>query len=186
MRSQPHQVPHPLHGTHPPNQIRTHLDSGHHAVSSSFLPLSCLVLRSESATSSDVVPPPPSGGSPNSILVSVLKCVLDSASDVQPLPLDLEAFLRDNINLDIMSGKSLSQRAVSTSRRQGMRMDRTRGSRCGSFKGVSGQIRSYIQMINSQGRKKLKRGLNQLVIYCSDRRKNGRAYSRNQQHDQRQ
>ena len=105
-----------------PNQIRTHLDKGHHTVPSLLLPPARPSLRSESATSSDVVPPLSSGGSPNSIRVSALTCVLDSASDVQPLPLDLEAFLSDSINLDIMSGKSLSRRAVSTSGRKGMKM----------------------------------------------------------------
>jgi len=103
------------------NQIRAQLDISHHAIPSS-LPPSCPILRSESATSSDVVPPLPSGGSPNSIRESTLTCVLDRASDVQPLPLDLEAFLRDSINLDIMSGKSLSQWTVSTSGRHGTKM----------------------------------------------------------------
>jgi len=65
-----------------------------------------------SATSSDAVPPPlsvPLGGRSNSICILALGCVLDSASDVQPLSLDLDAFLSDSINLDIISGRSLLQ-----------------------------------------------------------------------------
>ena len=51
----------------------------------------------------------PVGGLPNASFVTTLGCLLDSALDVQLLPLTLEAFLSESINLDIMSGNSLSQ-----------------------------------------------------------------------------
>ena len=49
----------------------------------------------------------------------VLTCVPDSESDVQPFSLALEAFLSDNINLDIISGIRLFQKSVRTSLRKG-------------------------------------------------------------------
>jgi len=99
-------------------KTQVQLDKYRHAVPSSLLSSTYPSLRSESATSSDVVPPPSSGpseGRPNSIRARVRTCDPDSASAVQPTPLDFEAFLRDSINLDIISGRSLSQIFLSVS-----------------------------------------------------------------------
>ena len=125
-----------LSNTSPPTKTRARLDSDCYAVLAPLLHLARLSLRSESATSSDGVSPGRAGpfseligGSPNAIWVIVLGCVLDSASVVQPLPLTLEAFLSDNINLDIMSGESLFRRTVSISGRWGRKGDHTQGAR---------------------------------------------------------
>lgn len=99
---------------YPPAKIQAWLYGDRYTVLSSLPPLTRRFLRSEGATSSDVVSPLSSGsvgGPPNSIREMVLGCVLESALDVQPLPPSLEAFLSDNINLDIMSGKSLFQKS---------------------------------------------------------------------------
>ena len=83
-------------------------------IPSSLLPPICLSLRSPSATSSGVVSPlssGPIGGSLNAICVIVRGCVLDSALDVQRFSVTLEAFSSENINLDIMIGKSLFQQS---------------------------------------------------------------------------
>jgi len=142
-------------------KTRAQLDDDRHAISSSLLPLPCLSLRSESATSSDVVPPPssgPTGGRPNSICAIVLTCVLDSTSDVQPLPLDFEAFLSDSINLDIISGRSLIPKVCECERQEReSRCDRTRGSRCGSFVRKSQAVFVHgCRWLNSQRGEKLK------------------------------
>jgi len=104
----------------PPTKTQVRLDGDPHTFLS--LPLPRLPLRSESATSSNVVPllpPGPSAGALNTICVIVMGCVLDSASDVHPFSLALEAFLSDSINLDIMRGKSLFQKIMSASERRG-------------------------------------------------------------------
>ena len=79
-----------------------------------LLPLISHSLKVESSSSSEAVPRllscwGPIGGRSNSIWVTVLTCVPDSESDVQPFSLTLDAFLSDSINLDIITGMRLSK-----------------------------------------------------------------------------
>ena len=94
-----------------------------------------------------VSPGPIEGGSANTRRVVTLNCAPDNALDVQPFSSTFEAFLSDSINLDIISGKSLSQ-FLSVKSEEGQRWcDRTLGSPCGSFGRVSALVHSHQQSI---------------------------------------
>jgi len=151
-----------------------------HAAISSPLPLTRPPLRTESPTSSDTAPPLSSGllGGPlNAIWVIVLRCVLDSTLDVQPLSPAFEAFLRDSINLDIMIGKSLFRRTVSAGERWGTSMGSYTTFPLGAVR-WDFRPRSFVCMcaINLQVRENFKRWLSQLVTNRLDHHKNAQAH----------
>jgi len=107
--------------------------------------------------------------------VTVLTCVPDSESDVQPFSLTLEAFLSDNINLDIISGIRLFQQSVRTSLRKGSKFVTVHELK-GPAEGHSWEVSdrdSFTDagLSDSQRGNNLTCGLSRLFSYRSDRRR---------------